>query len=294
MGNWSSAGSAYRRKREKRRRIGGRQIELRQRNHLDPVEPDAGQGRAGTRKRPPTSTIDRLAGPQPSLGHALDVAHGDRVDPFREVLDLVHVQTVENRFEHLRGDGVRRLYGDREAAGQVVLRASQLPLAHAFAPQPGDLVHGQAQRFGGGGRPRVGLGHEVARDLTPRDVGGRGVGQRTRGAEHAPEPVAPLSAEDLDRDVERQEVRVRTRQGDVAGVYDRLHRPRPVDDDEPSGGPRDVVGGHCRRRRARLPVAERALHPGERLFRRDVSRRRPARRCWEGSACDGTPPGRPA
>ena len=64
---------------------------------------------------------------------------------------------------------------------------------------------------------------------------------------------------------------MRPRQRDVAGVNDGLHRPRLVDDDQAPRRRRHVVGGHHRRERARPPIAESALHPGERFLGGDVA-----------------------
>ena len=66
-------------------------------------------------------------------------------------------------------------------------------------------------------------------------------------------------------------VRMRPRQCAVAGVYDGLYRSRLVDDHKAPGRLRDVGRGHRFGKRTRPPVAERALHPGESLFGRDVS-----------------------
>ena len=64
---------------------------------------------------------------------------------------------------------------------------------------------------------------------------------------------------------------MRPRQRDMSGMNDGLDRPRPVDDDEPARRLRDVLHLRGGRERAPLPVAERALHPGERLVRRHVA-----------------------
>ena len=70
------------------------------------------------------------------LRDALDVVDGDRVDALAIRLQLVQIEAVEHRVEHLQRDRARRLDRQREAAGQVRLRVGQLALLHALALQP--------------------------------------------------------------------------------------------------------------------------------------------------------------
>ena len=84
------------------------------------------------------------------------------------------------------------------------------------------------------------------------------------------QPVAAFAAEDLDREVERQVVRVPARQADVADADLGLDRAGPIDDD-------DAPRRRWRIRRrgggvsTRAPVAERPLGAGKRLFVVDVA-----------------------
>ena len=75
-------------------------------------------------------------------GDALDVVRRDRLHALAERADLLERQLVEHRVEHDGRDVVRRLDGQREAAGQIGLRVGQLaledtlPLQLARTPRP--------------------------------------------------------------------------------------------------------------------------------------------------------------
>ena len=160
----------------------------------------------------PTSTIDSRSGCRYCARDALDVVRRDRVDALAEGLQLVQIEPVEHRVQDLQRDRARRLDGQREAAGEVRLRVRQLAFGHPLALQAPELVDDQPQRFAGRLGPRVGVGDDVAGVLERVDVGRRAVGQAALGPQHAVQAVAAFAAEDLDREVERQVVRVLARQ----------------------------------------------------------------------------------
>jgi hypothetical protein len=76
-------------------------------------------------------------------GDAHDVVWGYGVDALAKRLEVVEAQPEEDGVQDLRGDLARRLDRERERAGQVFLRARQLPIAHGIAEQFPDLVDDQ-------------------------------------------------------------------------------------------------------------------------------------------------------
>ena len=143
------------------------------------------------------------------------------------------------------------------------------PLLHALALQAPELVHHQPQRFAGHFRARVGVGNDVARVLEGIDVRRRAIGQPAIRAQHTVQPVAAFTAEDVDREIERQVVLVPARKAHVADADLGLHRARPIDDhDTPCRRGRIDGLGHGRLGFA--PLAERPFGAGKRLFVADV------------------------
>ena len=186
-------------------------------------------------------------------------------------LDLRQVEAEEHVREHLLRDRAGRFDRQREIAGEEVLRAAQLRGIHGLALQPEELVDHQPQRLAGRGRPRVGLGDDVAARLVRVEIRRCAVGQAAIGSQHAEQPVRALAAENPDRQVERHVVRVRARHGDVADADLRLRRAGPIDHDD------------APRRRRRI----------DRLERRNVaalpSRRTPSRAAANASSAVRSP-----
>ena len=109
--------------------VGRHQVEIRHVDHFDVVEPEAAQLRRRTPPRcpPGRSTGGPAAGSSRATRSMSSVR--DRIHPLAERLQLLDGQAVEQHVQHLRGDRVRRLDRQREAACDVRLRSGQLPLA---------------------------------------------------------------------------------------------------------------------------------------------------------------------
>ena len=128
---------------------------------------------------------------------ALDVVGRHRPHALAGLRQVVDRQPVEELVEHLRGDRVRRLDGQREVAHHVVLRALAVPLrrhARAAAARTRRRPRAAPPRCSG---LRVGLRDDGARHLVGVEVGGGAVGQLPLRAEHLLQPVGALAAQDL-------------------------------------------------------------------------------------------------
>ncbi len=119
------------------------------------------------------------------LRDALDVVGRDRRHALAIGLQLLQIEVVEQRVQHLHRDRVGRLDGQREVAGEIRLRARELAVADALALQLRELVDHDAQRFGGRLGARVGLGDDAARPLVGVHVGRGAVGQAALVTQHA-------------------------------------------------------------------------------------------------------------
>ncbi len=201
---------------------------------------------------------------------ALHVVHRHGIDALAICLQLVQVQAVENRVQHLERDLAGCLDGQRKRAGQILLRPLELALVDAIANQPPELVHHQPQRLAGCLRTRVRLGNDVAGLLQAVHVGRRAVREAALGAKHAMQPVGPFPAEHFDGEVQRHVVAVLARDADVADADLGLHGPRPIDDDETPCWRRRL--GRLRRfGSSASPRAKRTLGAREGFVRRDVA-----------------------
>ncbi len=141
--------------------VRGREIELGERDALELVEADARQ-LLREHRRVADQHDRQPVGVQVLPRHALDVVRRDRVDALAVGLQLVQIEAVEHRVQHLQRDRARRLDRQRKAAGQVFLRVRELALADTLALQPPELVDDQPQRLAGRLRSRVGLRDDVA------------------------------------------------------------------------------------------------------------------------------------
>jgi hypothetical protein len=128
----------------------------------------------------------------------------------------------------------RRLDRQREAAREVFLRVGQLTRRYTLTLQPHDLFDHQPQCFRGFLGSRVGFRDNVPGVFQGVQIRRGAVGEAALGAEHPVQAVAPFTAEDFHRDVQRQVVRMTARQRDVPGPDLRLCRTGPIDDTRPA------------------------------------------------------------
>ena len=191
--------------------------------------------------------------------HALDVLGGDAIDLLRVVGEVLQVEAVEDRVQHLQRDRVGRLDGQREVAGEERLRRVQLALVDRLLLQADELVDGQPKGLDRRLGPGIGVRDDGPGPLERVHLGRGAVGEAAIGAQHALQPVAAFAAEDLHRQVERHVVLVSAADGELADADLGLDRAGSIDDDDATGRVGRIRRGR-RRHVALRPVAERLGH----------------------------------
>ena len=123
--------------------IRGREIEIRKGDTLVLLKADAWQ-LLREHRRVPNQDDGELVRVQVKARDTLDVVRRHGIHTLAECLQLVQIQAVEHRVQHLQGYRARRLDRQRKVAGQVSLGIRELALGDTFPLKLREFLHDEA------------------------------------------------------------------------------------------------------------------------------------------------------